>query len=156
MASDGTRGPKPYRQTRATTLFLRVPVAEWQAVKRGVKREFRAAPGAQGQMLSAEPPVPVVAYSVDRQGHHDARLMVLDRMWREPLGAISPESLAAEGCAGLAEFRRRWMLTNRKRFTPTRIVSVFVVRPWREGLDERAMADRLLDHLYSEWIEEFA
>jgi hypothetical protein len=97
--------------------------------------------------------MPIVAYSVDRQGRHDARLMVLERMWREPLGALSPESLAAEGCQTLAEFRRRWMLTNRKRFTPSRIVSVYVVRPWRAGLDEREMADRLLEHLYAEWVE---
>jgi hypothetical protein len=136
-----------------STLFLRVPVSEWTQVKRGNKREFRSSPGAQSQLLNAEPPMPIVAYSVDRQGRHDARLMVLERMWREPLGALSPESLAAEGCQTLAEFRRRWMLTNRKRFTPSRIVSVYVVRPWRAGLDEREMADRLLEHLYAEWVE---
>lgn len=152
MASDGSRGPKPYRQRRTSTLFLRVPVAEWRQVKRGAKSEFRSAPGAQSQLLAIEPPMPVVAYSVDKQGRHDARLMVLEKMWREPLGAISPESLAAEGCTNLAEFRRRWVLTNRKRFTPTRIISVYVVRLWREGLDERLMADRLLEHLYGEWV----
>jgi hypothetical protein len=156
MASDGTRGPKPYRQRRTSTLFLRVPVAEWGPVKRGVKAEFRSAPGAQSQWLgngAPDPPMPVVAYSVDRQGRYDAQLMVLLRMWREPLGAISPDSLTAEGCRSLGEFRRRWMLTNRKRFTPTRIISVYVVRAWREGLDDRAMADRLLEHLYAEWLD---
>lgn len=154
MASDGTRGPKPYRQRRTSTLFLRVPVAEWQQVKRGTKREFRSAPGAQSQLLAIEPPMPVVAYAVDRQGRHDARLMVLERMWREPLGAISPESLSEEGCRTLAEFRRRWVLTNRKRFTPTRIVSVYTVRPWQDELDDRRMADRLLEHLYGEWVSD--
>lgn len=153
MGSDGRRGPKPYRQTRTSTLFLRVPVAEWSLVKRGVKREFRSAPGAQSQLHAIQPPMPVVGYSVDRSGRHDARLMVLEQMWREPLGAISEESLAAEGCQSLAEFRRRWMLTHRKRFTPTRVVTVYVVRPWRDALDERDMADRLLGHLYGDWIE---
>lgn len=154
MASDGTRGPRPYRQTRTSTLFLRVPVAEWGLVKRGAKREFRAAPGSQSQGFDAvNPPMPVVAYSVDRQGRHDAKLMVLERTWKEPLGAITPQSLAAEGCRDLAAFRRRWMLANRKRFTPTRLVAVYVVRPWRDELDMREMADRLLEHLYGEWTE---
>jgi hypothetical protein len=119
MGSGGSHGPKPYQRRKTSTLFLRVPVAEWGAVKRGSKREFRSAPGAQVQWLGnaeVEPPMPVVAYSVDRQGRHDARLMVLENMWREPLGAIRPESLAAEGCRDLAEFRRRWVLTHRKRF----------------------------------------
>lgn len=154
MASDGSKGPKPYRQRRTSTLFLRVPVSEWPQVKRGAKTEFRSAPGAQSQLLAVEPPMPVVAYSVDRRGNHDARLMVMEKMWREPLGAISAESLRAEGCANLAEFRRRWVLANRKRFTPTRIISVYVVRPWRDEADDRAMADRLLEHLYFEWLEE--
>lgn len=146
-------GPKPYQQTRTSTLFLRVPNSEWTRVKRGVKREFRSAPGAQSQLLAVRPPMPVVAYSVDRQGRHDARLMVLEKMWREPLGAISPESLAAEGFSSLAEFRRHWILTNRKRFTPTRVYAVYVVRPWCQGVDERLMADRLLDLLYGDWTE---
>lgn len=153
MGSDGSSGPKPYRQTRASTLFLRVPVNEWNRVKRGAKSEFRAAPGAQSQLLSVTPPMPVVAYSVNRQGRHDAALMVLEAMWREPLGAISEPSLAAEGFESLAEFRRHWVVTYRKRFTPTRIVTVYRVRPWRVDLDEGVMSRRLLEHLYGEWIE---
>lgn len=152
MANDGTRGPKPYKRTLTSTLFLRVPVSEWGLVKRGAKREFRAAPGIQSQLQHVELPMPVVGYAVDRHGRHDGRLMILESMWIEPLGAITPDSLAAEGCKSLAEFRRRWILTHRKRFTPTRRIAVFVVRPWRKGVDERVMADRLLEHLYGEWV----
>jgi len=152
MAADGSKGPKPYRQTRASTLFLRVPVGEWAAVKRGAKREFRSPSGPLSQLHAVKAPMPVVAYSVNKAGKHDARLMVLEKHWREPLGAISAESLAAEGCANLAQFRRQWMLRERKRFTPTRIVTVYQVRPWRPGHDEEQMAARLLEHLYGEWV----
>jgi hypothetical protein len=153
MAADGSKGPKPYHQTKTSTLFLRVPVVEWGSVKRGTKREFRSAPGRTTHLLAVEPPMPVVAYSIDRMGRYDAALMVLERRWREPLGAITPESLAAEGCRDLAEFRRRYTLMYKKRFTPTRITSVFVVRPWHEALDDRVMADRLLDYLYGDWVD---
>jgi hypothetical protein len=153
VAHDGSKGPKPYRQTRASTLFLRVPVGEWPSVKRGMKPEFRAPSGPQSQLNLVTPPLPVIAYSVNRRGQHDAALMVLEAMWCEPLGAISEESLREEGCATLAEFRRKWMLRERKRFTPTRIITVYRVRPWRFGLDEREMAQRLLVRLYGDWLE---
>jgi hypothetical protein len=35
MASTGTRGPKPWTQHRASTIFLRVPSADWTAVRHG-------------------------------------------------------------------------------------------------------------------------
>jgi hypothetical protein len=152
MGADGSHGPKPYTQRRTSTLFLRVPTQEWGAVRRGQKREFRAGSGIVSQLHAVKPPMPVVAYSVGVQGRHDAELMVLEAMWREPLGAISPESLANEGCESLAEFRRRWMIRERKRWRPTRVVSVYQVRLWRPGLDDEVMGDRLLRHLYGEWV----
>jgi hypothetical protein len=36
-----------------------------------------------------------VAYAVSDIGLYDSALIVLEAVWREPLGAISPESLAA-------------------------------------------------------------
>jgi hypothetical protein len=44
------------------------------------------------------------------RGGHDAALMVLERCWREPVGAISDESLLREGYATFADFRRYYKL----------------------------------------------
>jgi hypothetical protein len=107
MAADGSRGPKPWRQRRLSTTFLRVPYTDWPAVKRGLKAEFRAGSGNNQvpQLWGVHTPTLVVAYSIDSQHRHDGRLMVLESMVQEPLGAISAESLEAEGFASLAEFR---------------------------------------------------
>lgn len=153
MAADGSRGPRPYRQRRISTVFLRVPARDWPAVKRAMKTEFRAGTGksAVPQLWGIPTPVPVVAYAI-RQGRHDARLMVLERMWQEPLGAISPESLAREGFQTLGEFRRYWMERERKRFTPTRQVFAYQVRPWGHG-DRGWAGEKLLEHLYGDFVQ---
>lgn len=156
MAADGSRGPKPYHQASASTVFLRVPAYDWPEVKRGIKREFRAQTGKNKtpQLWAVEPPTPVVAWSHVR-GEHQSALMVLERIWIEPLGAISAESLAAEGHASLADYRRYWMRREGKRFTPLREVFVYRVRPWGDG-DEELMARRLFERLYGEFIPERA
>lgn len=151
MGSDGSQGPRPYKQRQARTTFLRVPNADWIAVKRGIKSEFRASPRACSALFSVEPPTPVVAYRQHPQHGYDAQLMVLQERWQEPLGAISEESLRREGFETMAEFRRYWMQRERKRFTPTRLVICYRVRPWQPE-DDRAMATRLLDRLYGEWL----
>lgn len=151
----GKPGPKPYRLVRSSTAFLRVPVTDWPAVKRGIKTEFRAASFDQRKTLpwTLVLPTPVVAYSVGRteDNAHDAQLMVCERAWFEPLGAISPESLAREGFASLAEFRRYWMRRERKRFSPLRKVVCYRVRPWRDG-DDEFFARLLLERLYGEFL----
>lgn len=152
MAHDGTRGPKPYQQTAASTCFLRVPMQEWPAVSRGAKREFRAPAGPHSQLHKLKPPAPVVAYAVGRDGEHKGMLMVLTEMWQEPLGAISEESLRNEGFNTLAEFRRAWMLRNRRRFQPARVTTVYRVRPWLPS-DVREMADKVFEHLYGDWVD---
>lgn len=153
MAADGSNGPRPYTQHRASTTFLRVPVRDWPAVRAGYKREFRAGTGASAvpQLWGVDPPWPVVAYAI-RNGRHECMLMVLERFWMEPLGAISEASLRAEGCTNLAEFRRYWMSRERKRFTPTRKVFVYCVRPFT-AQDEDWPGVRLLEHLYGEFME---
>jgi hypothetical protein len=65
MASIGTRGPKPWTQHRASTIFLRVPTADWIAVRHGKTREFRAESGKVSQLWHVSCPVPVVAYRLD-------------------------------------------------------------------------------------------
>lgn len=156
MGNDGLRGPKPYKLRQSSTLFLRVPVTEWGAISRGTKHEFRSGTGnsAVSQLFNVKPPVPVVGYRVDPRGTYSARLMVLEELWREPLGAITHESLINEGYPTLAEFRRAWMRRERKRWRPTRIITVYRVRPWRDGLDEDLMAERIFRHLYGEWVGE--
>jgi hypothetical protein len=153
MAADGSRGPKPWTQRRASTTFLRVPHVDWPKVKNGLKREFRAGTGsaAVSQLWSLPTPTVVVGYSIDDQQRYDHRLLVLENHWREPLGAITPESLRAEGCKDLAEFRRYWMNRERRRFRPTREVSVYRVRP-AQTADLQDVGDRLVQHLYGDFL----
>jgi hypothetical protein len=73
--------------------------------------------------------------------------MVLEDIWIEPLGAITPESLEAEGFETFAEFRRYFCLREKTRFRPTRKITVYKVRPWVEG-DEQNFAKRLFERLY--------
>jgi hypothetical protein len=151
MASTGTRGPKPWTQHRASTIFLRVPTADWTAVRHGIKREFRSESGKVSQLWNVECPVPVVAYRLDSHGRYDSALMVLEVVWREPLGAISPESLEAEGFESFAHFRRAWCIREKRLFRPLHMTTVFRVRPW-DAEDNRAMADALLARLYGAFL----
>jgi hypothetical protein len=152
MAADGSHGPRPYTQRRASTTFLRVPVRDWPAVRSGYKTEFRAGVGrsAVPQLWGVDPPLPVVAYAI-RNGRHESLLMVLERLWMEPLGAISADSLRREGCETLADFRRYWMARERKRFTPTRKVFVYRVRLFTPQ-DEDWPGARIFEHLYGEFM----
>jgi hypothetical protein len=151
MPSTTTRGPKPWTQHQASTIFLRVPSADWIAVRHGKKREFRAESGKVSQLWNVACPVPVVAYRLDSHGRYDSALMVLEAVWREPLGAISPESLEAEGFESFAHFRRNWCIREKRRFRPLHMTTAFRVRPW-DSDDDRAMADALLKRLYGEFL----
>lgn len=143
-------GPRPYKQRRARTVFIRVPDSEWGAVKSGKKREFRASPNNTPQLWDVDTPLPVVAYAVSKGLGYRSQLMVLEETWREPLGSISPESLVAEGQPSMAHFRRAWMAREKTAFKPTRMVSVFKMRPWGPT-DDRYMADKLFERLYGEF-----
>lgn len=149
MGADGD-GPRPYTQRRARTIFLRVPHSEWGLVTAGRKSEFRASPRSCPQLWDVEPPLPVVAYSIFPSRGYQKQLMVLEETWREPLGAISEESLRRERQPDMAHFRRYWMAREKTAFKPTRMISVFRVRLW-EPTDDRRMADRLLERLYGEF-----
>lgn len=143
---------RPYRQATARTVFLRVPIAEWPKVRAGVKREFRASGGHQTQVWNLATPCAVVAYAVRHTGSHEARLMVLERTWREKLGAISPESLAAEGCRTLAEFKRAWAKREKRRFPPLREVQVYRVRPINLDDDVPELGAALFKRLYGDFM----
>lgn len=151
MAANGARGPKPYRQRQTSTAFVRVPHAEWAAVKHGAKREFRAGSGQHSALWNVTTPSPAVAHSMNGRGDYDSVLMVLENVWREPLGAISAESLTAEGFATFAEFRRAWVVREKRWFPPLRITTVYRVRPWTDD-DTARMGQVLLGHLYGDFL----
>jgi hypothetical protein len=146
-------GPRPYTARHARTLFVRVPVAEWPEVKRGYKREFRGTPGKQSALLRAEMPRPVVAYCLTTSEIYDTRLMLLEALRLEEVGAISDESLRREGFGSFEEFRRAWMRRNRngQKFRPTQKVFVYSIRPW-EPKDRAEMGEAILQHLYGDFL----
>jgi hypothetical protein len=77
--------------------------------------------------------------------------MVLEAVWREPLGAISEESLAAEGYGTMREFRRAWIIREKRRFPLLTPVTVYRVRAWMPE-DAAAMGEALLRQLYGEFL----
>lgn len=120
-------------------------------VKRGYKREFRGSIGRQSALFRTPTPSPCVAYTVVR-GNHDARLMLLEEVRREVLGAITAESIAAEGFHSFEEYRRYWIKREGRKFQPTREVFVYVLRPWEDG-DQEAMGQVLFNRLYGEFTD---
>lgn len=155
MGADGSKGPKPWSQHQARTLFLRVPLDDWPAVKRGIKTEFRGQPGALSGLKFVDPPAPVVAYSYSRMRGYDSALMVLEDRMQEPLMAISEESLRREGHESVAHFRRYWMARERKRFNPMAEIVAYRIRPWLPDDVER-FARRLLERLYGDHLPQTA
>jgi hypothetical protein len=132
-------------------VFVRVPRAEWAAVTCGSKREFRAACGKHSALWNVKVPTPAIAYTVSTLGEYASMIMVLEDVWREPLGAISPISLAAEGFESISEFRRHWIEREHRPFPPLRVTTVYRLRPWTAA-DDIEMADAVLRHLYGEHL----
>jgi hypothetical protein len=143
--------PKPFNQHRAATVFLRVPHGDWTAVKHGSKTEFRSAGRGYPALFNVHCPTPVVAYATRDGETHESMLMVLEKTWREPLGAISPESLEREGFASIAHFRRYWIARTKRLFRPMSEVQVYRVRAWRTG-DIAALGCIILQRLYGEHL----
>jgi hypothetical protein len=153
VARRPTSGPKPWSQFEARTTFLRVPSIDWPSVKRGWKTEFRATGRAATQVWNIVCPTPVVAYKVTNERiDHDAVLLVLEATWREPLGAISEESIQREGFESMAHFRRYWMGRTKRRFSPLTECQVYRVRPMTPE-DVAPMGIALLHKLYGEFLD---
>jgi hypothetical protein len=154
MAEQRTRysSPKPWRQFEARTSFLRVPADDWPSVRQGRKTEFRAT-GARHmtQMWNVTCPMPVVGYAFRRAAEPDSALLVLEATWREPIGAISPESLEREGFPDIAHFRRYWMERYKRRFAPMQTVQVYRVRPAARD-DLAILGLKLIEKLYGEHL----
>lgn len=151
----GPSAPKPWKQREARTIFVRVPAVDWAAVKLGHKLEFRSKGREQTPVWRVETPTPVVGYRLSNvRTDHDSKLLVLEATWREPLGAISEESLAREGFTGpqaMAHFRRYWMARWKRRFTPMMEVQVYRVRPFTSA-DVQPLGVKLLGKLYGEFL----
>lgn len=146
-------GPQRYELKRAVTQFLRVPQHDWTAVKRGYKTEFRLAGGkadSYPRLLAVEFPTPVVAYVSRQNGMHEKIMLVLERSWVEPLGAISEESLQHEGFETIGHFRRYWTARTKMRFRPLQRVQVFRVRLYTPD-DIEVLGAGLFRRLYGEF-----
>lgn len=144
--------PKPWTQHELRTIFLRVPPTDWLLVKHGRKREFRTSE-SRYKLDWVHCPTPVVAYTTlgRRQDQHDSALMVAERIWREPLGAISEESVLYEGYDSFADFRRYYRNRTKRPFKPLQEVWCFRVRPWTpKDLEELGVT--LLTRLYGEHL----
>lgn len=139
----------PYQGKLLRTALIRVPPEDWIDVTRGNKTEFRTRRVPYKRKFY--PPQPAVLVRSSEALGWASKLMVLEGCWDEPLGAIGPESLRREGCADMAEFRRRWVAKAGRPFEPMRTVRVFRVRSFTDE-DRAALADRLLEHLYGEWL----
>lgn len=148
MAKDGSRGPRPYTQHSASTVFLRVPVLDWPLVSRGRVPEFIGSMGQSSAVFNTPTPTPCVAYTV-KNGSYDARLMILEEHSQEPLGILAAESRRF-GIATKDEFRRYWMRREGRKFAPTRNVFVYRVRPFIES-DREEMGRLLFNRLYGEF-----
>jgi hypothetical protein len=142
--------PKPFKRTHVSTYFLRIPRVDWARITTGEKRQHREQGRWGPRWANMHVPIPILGYSYPSHGGPvESVLLVLEDAWSEPLGAISDESLEAEGFASLAEFRRYWK--NRKRETgwrPLSTVQVYCVRPFTQD-DRLTMGQRLLELLYA-------
>jgi hypothetical protein len=143
--------PKPHAQHEARTTFIRVPAVDWLLVKHGRKTEFRVT-DTRLRLDWVKCPTPVVAYTTSERGvHRDSQLMVLERVWREPVGSISEESVLREGYDSFADFRRYFKLRTHRPFRPMQDVWCFRVRPWRQD-DLTTLGTILLTRLYGEHL----
>lgn len=141
--------PEGLTRHNASTIFLRVPREDWDAVAIGAKTEFRL-PGAPAWVKKVKCPTPVVAY-VSSEGYQGTKLMLLERAWTMRLGMIEDESLQREGFPTLAHFRRYWMKRTKKKFRMLDTVTAFRVRPITPA-DFDYMGRLLLSRLYGEHL----
>jgi hypothetical protein len=149
--------PANKRTYRSVGVSLRTPIVgvpnrDFPAVAAGTKREFRM-PWVADATHSAlqRVPTPVVAYSKTTRigGAGRSCLLVCERFWREPLDAISPASIEAEGFTSIKEFRGYWRYRYKKGYDRFQQVWCFRVRP-HTAEDEEHFKDVLYERLLHE------
>jgi hypothetical protein len=139
--------PEPFPAYGSRTRFLPVFEEDWLAVTRGSKTEYRL-PFFLTHLMC---PSLAVAWRRRPQGDPDRALVVIEEAWREPVGAISPESLAREGFPALDHFRRYWMRRSGERFKPLSEVQVVRIRPF-EPDDAATTGLQLVRNLYGPYL----
>lgn len=130
-----SRQPREFLRRDARNTRLHVPRTDYNAVRAGAKREFRNYGRRAFDGLTF--PTPAIGYCKREwwTSEHgldgvDTMLLTLEDSWVEPLGAISPESLANEGFTDLSEFRRYIAARYPKGgYRPLANVIVYRVRP---------------------------
>lgn len=138
------------RRRKAETLYLRVARIDWPAVSQGIKTEFRAAGQHKLPVSGLYTPCPVVCWCPTEYGPEpDQQLMVLEAAWSEPLGAISPESLAREGFNSRRDFIHYWrnQRIGRRAFPVDSTVFAYRVSLWDDNRRDE-FAHALLMRLY--------
>jgi len=146
--------PRPYHQSAAVTLFLRVPYVDWTRVKVGEKTAFRTRPGERSARVQhTELPTPIVAYATNGHGWYDRLLMVLEGHRVEPLflATEDSEAIAREGFPTHHHFRRYWRKRRGGIYRPAELVHVWEVRRWEES-DHVDMGRLLVDRLYGDFF----
>jgi hypothetical protein len=155
MGPTRTLDPRITHRTRLQTAFLKVARQDWAALVCGEKREYRVvrgrnqSPNAAGRWRT---PAPVVAFSYQAfRDEPDFALLICEDTWTEPLGAISAQSLAAEGFDSIDEFRLYWRDREPKGFRPLTDVAVYRLRPWEDS-DRAEQAEILLERVYGAFL----
>jgi hypothetical protein len=145
--------PGGYPTHQLNTLFLRVPISDWNLVRIGEKREFRTKPRGGAAIGKVKCPTPVVAYTVNTNGVRACKLMVLANQHHEHLIDIADNgfSLQAEGFKTYNEFKRYWRKRNGGIYKPLQEVLVHTLRPWSNA-ELTFMSEILLRRLYTEFM----
>jgi hypothetical protein len=148
-----TTAPGGYPRRQLSTLFLRVPLDDWNEIRVGAKREFRmrAKPGLMN--LAEKCPTPVVAYSGNVDRGYGCKLAVLLAQRQERLVEIadSPTSLELEGFPSYDEFKRYWRTRHKGIYKPLQQVVVNTLRPWRDT-DAQDLGRGLMRQLYGPYF----
>lgn len=130
---------------------------DFNAVRVGQKREYRNYGRRYFDGLTF--PTPAIGYCEKEWWTHENRLegidtilLVLEASWTEPLGAISAESLEAEGFPDDLDGFRRYFAQRYPKggFRALANVIVYRVRPMTED-DQHVFAAELFERMYGQF-----
>lgn len=143
-------GPKkPEHRREVVNRRLSIPDVDWHDVRAGTKTELRYYERYASRQLAAD--IPVVG--VRRGDKSRTMLLTIEDVFKEPLGVISPESLAREGFDNLGDFRRYWIGRHGGRnegYRPLDLVYVIQLHPMTAE-DEERFRERIWQTLFGEF-----
>lgn len=131
------------------SVYLRVPGVDFPLIP-APKTEVRMQVKAKGPTarLKTPWPLPIWVWRKTAANTPDGKLVVCEAVWQEPIMAMTPESLAAEGFATMDDFKRYWRLRTGKLVSPTEIVTVYRLSPFDPATGYTDWGFRCLDLLY--------